>query len=433
MDLENQLSRLGLALGIGLLIGLERGWQTRAAAPGSRTAGIRTFAISGLLGGVLGAIAAAPDGQLHTPGSVFLSVAFIAYTALIGVFCYAENKADHTFSATMPIAAILTFALGAYAQIGNVWTAAAAAVAATAILAAREELHSWVGAITWPELRSGLVLLAMTFIALPLVPGDAIGPFGGVNPREVWIIAIALAFVSFLGYVAVKYFGPRGVLLAAALGGLVSSTAVTLSSARRAAAGDSSARLLAAGVAIASAVMFARMIAIVAAVQPELAVLASPTLAVAAVAAVALAGWWARSRAGAQAGPQDQPVVFRNPLELWSVLGFALFLAAIMVLSRLIGETLGAAGAVAGAVIAGLADVDAITVSTARLAPSPLRPEDAAVAILAAAASNTVSKIAIGAAIGRGRFALLIAGMAVVCLAAGAGAFVLTVALLRPY
>ena len=102
-----------------------------------------------------------------------------------------------------------------------------------------------------------MVLLAMTFIALPIVPNDPIGPFGGVNPREVWVIAIALACVSFTGYAAVKYLGAsRGVLVAAALGGLVSSTAVTIANARRAAAGEGSSRLLAAGVAIATSISF---------------------------------------------------------------------------------------------------------------------------------------------------------------------------------
>src|SRR5215207_385740 len=102
-----------------------------------------------------------------------------------------------------------------------------------------EELHGWVAKITWLELRSGLVLLGMTFIALPIVPSDPIGPFGGVNPREVWIIAIVLACVSFIGYAAVKYFGARrGLLLAAAAGGLASSTAVTIANARHAARGE---------------------------------------------------------------------------------------------------------------------------------------------------------------------------------------------------
>lgn len=428
VEIETQLSRLGLALGIGLLIGLERGWQTREAPAGSRTAGVRTFAISGLLGGIVGAIAVAPDGAVHVPGSIVLGVAFVTYAALVGAFCYAENRADNTFSATTPIAAVLTFALGAYALIGNVWTAAAAAVAATAILAAREGLHGWIGAITWPELRSGLILLAMTFVALPLVPSDPIGPFGGVNPREVWIVAIALALVSFLGYVAVKHFGPQGVLLAAALGGIVSSTAVTIASARRSAAGESSPHLSAAATAIASAVMFARVLAIVAAIKPTLLVRVAPALAVAALTALGLARWWA-TRGAASGEHQNYPLAFRNPLDLWSVLGFAVFLAVIMVLSRVIGETVGATGVVVGAIVAGLADVDAITVSTARLVPNPLQPEHAALAILAAVVSDTVSKICIGTAIERGRFALLIAAMAALCMCTGAAALAFTVAL----
>jgi hypothetical protein len=125
----------------------------------------------------------------------------------------------------------------------------------------REELHQWIRKITLAEFQSGLVLLAMTFIALPVVPDRSVGPFGGVNLREVWIIAIVLASVSFAGCLAVKLLGERhGVLVAAATGGLVSSTAVTLANARRAAAGEGAPRLLAAGVALAAAVAFVRVL-----------------------------------------------------------------------------------------------------------------------------------------------------------------------------
>src|SRR5262249_57603416 len=120
-----------------------------------------------------------------------------------------------------------------------------------------EELRGWVEPIAWRELRSALVLLAMTFIALPIMPDDPIGPLGGVNPREVWIIAIVLAGVSFLGYAAVKFFGARrGLLLASVAGGLASSTAVTVTNARRAAAGEGVHRLLAAPLAPPSLVLF---------------------------------------------------------------------------------------------------------------------------------------------------------------------------------
>ena len=108
---------------------------------------------------------------------------------------------------------MLTFALGAYTLAGDLLIAAALAVATAATLAFREPIHGWVRQITWPELRSGLVLLAMTFIVLPILPAEPIGPLGGVDLREVWLIAIMLAGVSFVGYVAVKYFGTqRGIL-----------------------------------------------------------------------------------------------------------------------------------------------------------------------------------------------------------------------------
>jgi uncharacterized membrane protein (DUF4010 family) len=419
---------LALALGIGLLFGLERGWRMREHPSGGRTAGIRTFAISGMLGGVIGAIAQTLGG---VAGGIAVGVGLAAYSAIFALFALEENRARKSFSATTWVAATLTVALGAYAVMGDTHAAAALAVGATCILALREPIHGWVEKLTWPELRSALVLLAMTFIALPIVPNEPIGPFGGVNLREVWVIAIVLAGASFVGYAAVKYFGSEhGVLLAGAAGGLASSTAVTIANARRAASREGPARLLAAGVALASAVMFLRVFAIVFAINANLLpLLAPPLLAAAAVAtAYALAAVYWR---GGQQAP-SQPLKFRNPFAFWSVVGFALFLGAVIVVGRLVGEWLGPAGAIVGAAAVGLVDVDAITVSLARLAPEPLALRDAAYAILTAVASDTVSKIAIGAAIGRGRFALEIALMAFACLAAGGAALMAVLILLPP-
>jgi uncharacterized membrane protein (DUF4010 family) len=430
MDLYELISRLGLALGIGLLIGLERGWRRREAEPGSRAAGIRTFAISGLLGGLSAALAQAlsKQGLGEAPsvaGGIVLGVAFAAYSVVITLFSRDENRAAGSLSATTAIAGILTFALGAYALLGDMRIAAGAAVATTALLASREKLHGWVEKITWPELRSAVVLLAMTFIALPILPNEPLGPFGGVNLREVWIIAIVLASVSFLGYMAVKYFGVRrGLLLAAAAGGLASSTAVTITNARHAAAGEGALRPLAAGVAIASAVMFLRVAGIVAVLKPELIVLVAPALLAAALAAVGFAvAWMIWGKADSR---EYRSGKFRNPFDFLSIVGFAVFLGAIIVLSRAVAEAFGAAGAVAGAIVVGLADVDAVTVSMLRLTPDTLSRAQAVLSILAAVASDTVSKVAIGAAIGRGWFAADLAAMALGSLAVGAAAAWLT-------
>ena len=422
MDVLDLISRFAVALGIGLLIGLERGWRTRELEPGRRAAGIRTFAITGLLGGTTGALAMALGGAASAGGGIVVAIGFASYAVVLGIFTLEENRAGGSYSATSAIAGMLTFALSAYAVIGDMLLAAAAAVAAAGLLALRQQLHGWVASITWPELRSGLVLLTMTFIALPIMPNAPIGPFGGVNLREVWLIAIVLAGVSFAGYVSVKYFGVRyGLLLAAAAGGLASSTAVTIANARHAARGEGSPRLLAAGVAIASAIMFVRVLALVAALQPSLLVLVTPALLSAALAAIGFAVAWQRN-----GEKEHREVAFRNPFEFWSVVGFALLLAAVIVLGRVVGEWFGATGAIAGAIVVGLADVDAVTVSMTRLVPDTLSARQAALAILGAVASDTVSKVAIGAAIGRGWFATDIAAMASGCIAIGAAALWLT-------
>jgi uncharacterized membrane protein (DUF4010 family) len=421
MDIASLLSQFAVALGIGLLIGIERGWRTRDHAAGSRTAGIRTFAIIGLLGGTFGLFADAAGRPLTLTGGLILGLGFVAFAAVFASMCRDENRADETYSATTAIAGMLTFALSAYAMIGDMRAAAGAAVAAAGVLALRSPMHRWLARIEERELRSALVLLAMSVIALPVMPGEPIGPFGGVNPRETWIIAIVLAGVSFAGYVAVKALGPRaGILLAALVGGLVSSTAVTAANARHAAAGEGEPRLLAAGVALATAVSFVRVAAIVAVLKPELLPLVGPPLLVTLLVAAVFA--WMLAGRGSDGEDRDgrQDVAFRNPFDFWSVIGFALLLALIILAGRVLGETMGAAGAIAGALALGLADVDAVTVSMSRLAPQPLSFANAALAILAAVASNTLAKIGLGAAVGRGAFAAGIAIMAGVCLAAGA-------------
>src|SRR5262245_15256631 len=130
MEFQDLISRFAVALGVGLLIGLERGWRTRDEAAGSRTAGIRTFAISGLLGALAGALSTALREGLGA--GLFLGLAFAAYAAVIAMFCREENRAEGTFSATTAVAAIVTFALGAHALIGDVRVTGAVAVAVTA-------------------------------------------------------------------------------------------------------------------------------------------------------------------------------------------------------------------------------------------------------------------------------------------------------------
>ena len=413
------LSRMALAFGVGLLMGLERGWNSRQVKPGSRAAGVRTFAITGLLGGLVGAIARTDAGTVELPGALLIALALAAYSAIITVFSREENIANDKYSATTAIAAVLTFMLGVYALVGDVHVTTAAAVAATGVLALREGIHSWVEKITLRELESGLLLLSMTFIALPIVPARSIGPFGGVNVREIWIIAIALASVSFVAYIAVRYFGERkGVLLSAVIGGLVSSTAVAFTSARRAAAGEGSPRILGAATAVATAVSFLRVTAIACALSPSIAFQVGVPLTASALVACALAAAIVYRVPAGEA--QQVGAAFRNPFSFWSVLLLAGSMGVLVVLGRYLNARFGASGTILGAASMGLFDVDAMTVSMARLVPVPVTPLLGAEAILAGVASNTLVKVVIAGAIGRGRFALDVVLVAMCCLIVGA-------------
>ena len=411
-----------MVLAIGSLVGLERGWQRREEPPGGRAAGLRTFALSALLGGVAAELASHVAGASSAGAGFLFGSCFLAFTASVTIFFLEENRADRQYSATAAVAAVLTFALGAYAVAGDLRIASALAVTTTAILAFREPLHGWIRAITWPELRSALALLAMSVVILPVLPNEPVGPFGGIDPREVWLIAIVLAGMSFAGYLAVKHLGPdRGILAAGLAGGLASSTAVTVTNARSAAEAGSAPRLLAAGVAMASAVMYLRVAALAAAVNDAVFDMVVVPLAAAAIVALALgvtAARRARSEGQAEAA-------FRNPVEFRFVFAFAALLSAVILLSHAVAERFGGTGSVLGAAIAGLLDVDAITIATARLVPHLLEADTAAIAILTAVATDMLGKIGIGLMIGSRRFAFEVAVVALLSLGAGAAARVI--------
>jgi uncharacterized membrane protein (DUF4010 family) len=175
--------------------------------------------------------------------------------------------------------------------------------------------------------------------------------------------------------------------------------------------------LLAAGVAVAAAISFLRVVAIAAALRPALLPMIAPPLLTAGLVAGAYAVasvYWRPAGGG-----KHKTVEFRNPFGFWSVVGFALLLGVVIVIGRVLGERLGATGAIVGAAAMGLADVDAVTVSMVRLVPQPLGPATATFAVLAAVLGNTMSKLAIGAVLGRGRFAVEVAAMSAACIVAG--------------
>lgn len=389
MDDLELFQRLGVALAIGLLIGVERGWAAREEQEGERAAGVRTLALSGLLGGVMGAMA-----LLVPEGAVVLAAGFVAFSATIAFFRYREMVHEKTFGATTVVAAMLAFALGGVAGLGELAAAGGACAAVTALLALKGALHGWLEKITWEELRAGLVLLAMTLVLLPLLPDRGFGPFQALNPSDLWVMTILIAAVSFAGYVAMKWVGGRhGIALSGVAGGLVSSTAVTLSFARLARQNPERIGVLVAGALLASVTMLLRILLVAGSINPALLRWLLLPLGLAALGTAAAALWqlWHQPDEGLL-----EPLHLKNPFELAAVLKFTLFLAAVMVAARGLVVGAGDRGAFALAAVSGIADVDALTLSMSRLSADGFAGETAAKAILIAAGVNTAAKAVMG-------------------------------------
>ena len=397
MEQSDVLFRLAAALAIGLLIGVERGWKQRESRSKARVAGFRTFALIGLLGGVAGLL----GERLGAGAFVALAVGFAIPWF---VFKLWDIVVDADPSITGLVAGLLVFALGALAATGAVEPALAASVALAGILAFKKAMHGWLNMLRWDELRAAFLILAASLVALPLLPDQAFGPFSAVNPRELWVLTIALAGLSFSGHVAVRLLGPRRGLMAAGLAGaLVSSTAVTLDMARRSRAGAAAATLAAAVAAGANAVMFARIVILLAVFGRPAFALAGPPLAAAAlVSGVFAAVFWIRSGSPAAAGA---PASETRPVDLVFVAQVAAMLALITAVTRITSGVWGEAAVTPTAMIAGLADVDAVTLAIAGLARDGLAAPIAATAALAAAGAAAVSKATLGAGFGSPGFA----------------------------
>lgn len=406
------LGRLGVSLAIGLLIGLERGWRRRSAGEGRRAAGLRTLGLTGLLGGVV---------ALTTAGAAdaLLAGAFLSVALVLGAFQLLEARRTRDASATSVIAGLMAFALGAYAARGSLLVAAGGAVAATALLAFKRPLHAWVRALSWAELRALLVLLVMTALILPVLPDRTFDPWQALNPRRIWLLAVLIAGVSFLGYAAVRIAGARrGLLLSALAGGLASSTATTLSFARLVRSNPALCTWLAGGSLISSGLMALRVLVLAAAVNRPLAfALAWPMGAFALV--LGAAGALLMTRRPAGAGPQTITTL-TNPLELGAALKFAALIALIMLLGKVLARAFGAIGVYALAALSGVADVDALTLSVSELAGRDLVLAAAVLAVSLAVASNTLSKAAIAAIVGGRKHGLLMGGASLAAVAAAA-------------
>ena len=412
MDHNELLSRLAVSLAIGLLVGLERGWHSRGEKDHQRAAGFRTFALTGLLGGVTGALSLSAGGQL-------IGFVFVVFAAAFTAFHWLEAKAEQNMSVTSVVAGMLTFLLGTMAVTGELLVAIAGAVAMTVLLALREQLHRWVASLTWPEIRAVLVLLAMSFLLLPVLPNRTIDPWDSINPFEIWLLAIMIAAISFSGYVAVRVFGDQlGVMMTAVAGGLASSTATTLAFARLAREHPTSCRLLSAGILMAGVVMMIRVGFVAVVLNGALLGPLAPPLAAAAVLC-ALGSAILLLRNTEKENPRLQ---IDNPLAIGTALKLAAFIAAIMLAVGLLREAFGSVGTLIVAALSGVADVDAATITLARLRGKDVDPHTVVLGILIAVAVNTTSKAVLAGWAGGSRIGIMVGSISAVALAGGAAA-----------
>ena len=384
---------LAIALAIGLIIGVERGWKERDRVEGSRVAGLRTFGLIGFAGGLFAYVAAILSPRPGASASVLVAGAALIAIALF-IAHWRSMQLDNDVSATTNVAALITYALGALSVLGEPALAGASAVIVALLLGLKPRLHAILAGVEERELMAALRLLLISVVALPLLPNRGYGPYDALNPYELWWFVVLIAGLSFAGYVAIKSFGAgRGLILTAIAGGLFSSTVTTISFSRlvaekRDALDAGARRLILAGILIASSIMPLRLLIIIALVSPSVGTnLAAPLIA---LGLVGFAISWFLARG---AGKVEAPALtLENPVDIVSALRFAALLALIMLLVPALRDWLGDAGLYLLALVSGFVDVDAISLSTARLAGTEIAAQTAVAVILTSVAANTVAK-----------------------------------------
>ena len=375
------LARLVMPLAIGLLIGLERGWQQRSARPGSRVAGLRTFGLFGLIGGLAGFAAG------MTQGWAVSAVLLLAGCALV-IIGYRRDKSP---SATTEAAALVTLGLGWLAGHGLPVPALALAVVTAFLLAQRQRLHAWIEGLSEADFHAVVLFAVIAGALWPVLPDRAMGPMNAWNPRELWLVVVVCA-ISFAGYVLGRRLGPeRGVLAMAAVGAIYSSTAVTAALAQRIKTEPESRPRLAAGIAIASTVMFLRTGLLVGLLVPFALIGFARVVGPAALVALLLAWLLARRAAVAPAG--DAPT--GNPFALLPALGFAVLVALVQLVVQWMQVRFGGSGVAITLALAGAMDVDAAIVALRGLPRGSIAPGLAGTILALPVLLNTLLKLGV--------------------------------------
>lgn len=391
-ETQQAFYHLSVALAIGLMIGLERGWEEREAQEGARIAGVRTYGLIGLLGGV---------SSLLTErfGALVISLVFVGLAGLLTTAYVVNLHKEKDAGITSLVAALLTFFLGTLAASGKMTIAAASAVVTTMLLSYKPVLHRWVSHLQAGELRAGIKLLLISVVLLPIFPNQGYGPWKALNPYAIWWMVVLVAAISFVGYFAIKIGGARrGSVFTGLFSGLASSTALTLHFSRLSRHHDAAmASILAMGILLACGTMFPRMLLVASLINPSLfKPLLAPTTVMALICYLPVLLYWR----AASNNKSATPAPLKNPLELTTAMSFGLLLAVVMLLGKALQNWFGDAGVLILAAASGIADVDAITLSLSRMSQDDLALQIAVTGIVIAASVNGLIKTGMATFIG---------------------------------
>lgn len=398
---------LSLALGIGLLIGFQR------QRTGSGLGGIRTYSLIALFGAICGVLAREWDFMIAAAGMLGV----IALVVLANVHKAEDGKA--TPGQTSEAAALLTYALGVFVAMEHYATALVVGGVTAVLLHSKEPMHEATAWLTEEDVRAIMRLVILSLVILPLLPDETFGPYDVLNPREIWLMVVLIVAIGLTGFLSYRIFGGKaGVVIGGLLGGLISSTATTVAYARRARGARAALTVGAVIIGIAWTVSVARVIVEVVVVAPAIAPAIVPPLAVLlAVMIAACAAMWIMGR-----GKRAEMPVQRNPAELRSAFLFGGIYAAVIFVTAAAKDYFGDHAIYAVAVISGVVDVDAITLSSARLgAAGRLEGPSVWRVVMLASLSNVVFKTAAVLALGSAALFARVLPITLLTLGAGTG------------
>ena len=407
--------RLAVAALAGMAVGLEREWSGHASGPAARFAGVRTFFLLGSIGGLAGWLLA--QGQTAVAVALLLG----ASALVVAAYLTAARRAPEAIDGTTETAAILVLGTGLLAGLGSLALASGIVAVTLLLLGEKEAIRTFVKRIGREEMFAALRFAVLALVVLPLLPEGPFGPFGGIRPRALWTVVLIFSGVNFAGYLARRALGDtRGYLAMGALGGLVSSTAVTLSFSRQSRDEPDHSATLAAGTIAACTVVLLRVMAVLLVLNAALA--PGVGLGLAPMFAVGLVLVYLGHRREPDGKPEHPSTDTRNPLRLGSAILLALGFQVVLSVLHLFQQRFGDSGVLASAALAGLTDLDAITFGMSALAEDSSMVSLAARALILAAIVNTGFKTVLALTLGSPAYRrLAVPGLLVVALAGGAG------------